>query len=141
MHTASKQRWNSLSDGVDSIMSMHSCKIAVEIAGARQGISSVHADSDGGRAEPSNSGRDGLANGVNANASIANGATANGTHANGSLTAADDQKHSAADFDAEALPLSSFILNGQDYSKERSLKVGTVSPSMRACCAAFASCI
>ena len=32
-------------------------------------------------------------------------------------------KHSAADFDAEAVPLSSFMLNGQDYSKERSLRV------------------
>ena len=36
-------------------------------------------------------------------------------------------KHTAADFDAEAVPLSSFVLNGQDYSKERSMKVNTNS--------------
>jgi hypothetical protein len=43
-------------------------------------------------------------------------------HANGSLASL-GCKHSAADFDAEAVPLSSFMLNGQDYSKERSVKV------------------
>lgn len=36
-------------------------------------------------------------------------------------------KHSAAEFDAEAAPLSSFMLNGQDYSKERSLRVSLES--------------
>jgi hypothetical protein len=35
----------------------------------------------------------------------------------------DTLKHTAAEFDAEAAPLSSFMLNGQDYSKERSLRV------------------
>ena len=39
-------------------------------------------------------------------------------------------KHSAADFDAEAVPLSSFMLNGQDYSKERSLRVRRTMLSM-----------
>ena len=34
-------------------------------------------------------------------------------------------KLTAADFDAEAVPLSTFVLNGQDYSKERSMKVST----------------
>lgn len=37
-------------------------------------------------------------------------------------------KHTAADFDAAAVPLSSFVLNGQDYSKERSMKVSSTHP-------------
>lgn len=55
----------------------------------------------------------------------ANDILANGVHANGGAAAAAGPscKHSAANFDAEAVPLSSFMLNGQDYSKERSLRV------------------
>lgn len=50
--------------------------------------------------------------------------------ANGSAVVAmqdAEVKHSAAEFDAEAAPLSSFMLNGQDYSKERSLRVSLES--------------
>jgi hypothetical protein len=55
---------------------------------------------------------------------------ANGVHGDVSTAIAVESscKHTAADFDAEAVPLSSFVLNGQDYSKERSMKVGSTHP-------------
>ncbi len=39
------------------------------------------------------------------------------------------KKQTAADFNAEQIPLSSFILNGVDYTAARSVKVATLVPS------------
>ena len=52
----------------------------------------------------------------------------NGVHGDISPATVTYGKHTAADFDAEAVPLSSFVLNGQDYSKERSMKVSSTHP-------------
>ena len=46
-----------------------------------------------------------------------------------------DQKQSAADFNAEEVPLSTCILQGTDYSEARSVKVCPCVPAPPACCA------
>ena len=46
-----------------------------------------------------------------------------------------DQKQSAADFNAEEVPLSTCILQGTDYSEARSVKVSPRAPAPLACCA------
>jgi hypothetical protein len=62
------------------------------------------------------------------------GVKANGMHGDVSpaTVAIGSCKHTAADFDAEAVPLSTFVLNGQDYSKERSMKVSSTHPGANA---------